>query len=109
MDVVGVVHQVIALLCQRGRVAYRTLTVQFHGDDAARAALKDELRYAQQVARDEDDRILVWVGDAVPPAPPPSSALPPSPSAPSLDALHTALHGANRPTPLASRSSPLPS
>ena len=66
MDFVAVVDQVIALLRQRGRVAYRTLKVQFHLDDEALAALKDELLYAHQVARDEDDRILVWTGDAGP-------------------------------------------
>jgi hypothetical protein len=59
VDFVAVVDQVIALLRQRGRVAYRTLKVQFHLDDEALAALKDELLYAHQVARDEDDRILV--------------------------------------------------
>jgi class 3 adenylate cyclase/tetratricopeptide (TPR) repeat protein len=64
VDFVAVVDQVIALLRQRGRVAYRTLKVQFHLDDAALEALKDELLYAQQVARDEDERILVWTGDA---------------------------------------------
>ena len=64
MDFVAVVDQVIALLRQRGRVAYRTLKVQFHLDDDALEALKDELLYAQQVARDEDERILVWTGDA---------------------------------------------
>ena len=64
MDFVAVVDQVIALLRQRGRVAYRTLKVQFHLDDDALEALKDELLYAQQVARDEDDRILVWTGAA---------------------------------------------
>ena len=51
MDFVAVVDQVIALLRQRGRVAYRTLKVQFHLDDDALEALKDELLYAQQVAR----------------------------------------------------------
>src|SRR5215813_1316088 len=64
MDFVAVVDQVIALLRQRGRVAYRTLKVQFALDDEALEALKDELLYAQQLARDEDDRILVWTGDA---------------------------------------------
>ncbi len=75
MDFVAVVDQVIALLRQRGRVAYRTLKVQFTLDDDALEALKDELLYAQQLARDEDDRILVWTGDAqTPPSPlPPSS------------------------------------
>jgi class 3 adenylate cyclase/predicted ATPase len=83
VDFVAVVDQVIVLLRQRGRVAYRTLKVQFHLDDDALAALKDELLYAHQVARDEDDRILVWTGDAqTPPSAPPPSALHASPSAP---------------------------
>jgi class 3 adenylate cyclase len=47
-------------------VAYRTLKVQFNLDDDALEALKDELLYAQQVARDEDERILVWTGGAGP-------------------------------------------
>ena len=64
MDLVAVLDQVIALLRQRGRVAYRTLKVQFNLDNDALEALKDELLYAQQVARDEDERILVWTGDA---------------------------------------------
>src|SRR5215471_1244018 len=68
VDFVAVVDQVIMLLRQRGRVAYRTLKVQFHLDDDALEALKDELLYAQQVARDEDERILVWTG-AAPAAP----------------------------------------
>jgi hypothetical protein len=64
MDFVAVLDQVITLLRQRGRVAYRTLKVQFHLDDEALEALKDELLSAQQVARDEDERILVWTGAA---------------------------------------------
>jgi class 3 adenylate cyclase len=64
VDLVAVLDQVIALLRQRGRVAYRTLKVQFNLDNDALEALKDELLYAQQVARDEDERILVWTGDA---------------------------------------------
>ena len=51
MDFVAVLDQVITLLRQRGRVAYRTLKVQFQLDDDALEALKDELLYAQQVAR----------------------------------------------------------
>ena len=50
VDFVAVLDQVIALLRQRGRVAYRTLKVQFHLDDDALAALNDELLYAHQVA-----------------------------------------------------------
>ena len=73
MDFVTVVDQAMALLRQRGRVAYRTLKVQFNLDDDALEALKDELLYAHQVARDEDDRILVWTGNAGP-APPGTAA-----------------------------------
>jgi hypothetical protein len=92
VDFVAVVDQVSALLRQRGRVAYRTLKVQCTLDDDALEALKDELLYAQQLARDEDDRILVWIGDAqTPPAPPPSSSQHASPPAtPSaLASVHT--------------------
>ena len=83
MAFVAVLDQVIALLRQRGRVAYRTLKVQFQLDDEALAALKDELLYAQQLARDEDDRILVWTGDApTAPSAPPAT---PAPSAPEAE------------------------
>jgi predicted ATPase/class 3 adenylate cyclase len=74
VDFVAVLDQVITLLRQRGRVAYRTLKVQFHLDDDALEALKDELLYAQQIAQDEDGRVLVWMGGAAPsPSPPPLS------------------------------------
>ena len=43
MDFVAVVDQAIALLRQRGRVAYRTLKMQFNLDDDALADLKHEL------------------------------------------------------------------
>jgi hypothetical protein len=39
MDFVAVLDQVSTLLRQRGRVAYRTLKVQFHLDAAALEAL----------------------------------------------------------------------
>src|SRR5215468_1793649 len=69
-----ILDQAIAMLQRRKRVAYRTLQVQFHLDDNALEALKDELLYAQQVARDEDGRVLVWMGSAETlPFPPPSS------------------------------------
>src|SRR5215471_11627724 len=76
VDFVAVVDQVIMLLRQRGRVAYRTLKIQFHLDDDALEALKDELLYAQQDARDEDERILVWTGD--------TGRAPSDPSAPAV-------------------------
>jgi hypothetical protein len=69
-----ILDQAMSMLQRRGRVAYRTLQVQFNLDDNALEALKDELLYAQQVARDEDGRVLVWTGGAeTPPSPPPRS------------------------------------
>src|SRR5262245_8972566 len=69
-----ILDQAIAMLQRRRRVAYRTLQVQFHLDDNALEALKDELLYAQQVARDEDGRVLVWTGGPETlPSPPPST------------------------------------
>src|SRR5215510_5003409 len=69
-----ILDQAIAMLQRRRRVAYRTLQVQFNLDDNALEALKDELLYAQQVAQDEDGRVLVWTGDTeTPPSPPPRS------------------------------------
>jgi len=70
-----ILDQAIAMLQRRRRVAYRTLQVQFSLDDNALEALKDDLLYAQQVARDEDGRVLVWTGGAeTPPSPPPPSS-----------------------------------
>ena len=72
-----ILDQAMAMLQRRGRVAYRTLKVQFNLDDDALEALKDELLYAQQVARDEDGRVLVWCGgSATTSAPVPTAALP---------------------------------
>ena len=64
MDFVAVVDQAIALLRQRGRVAYRTLKMQFNLDDDALEALKDELLYAHPEVRDDAGRGLVWTGEA---------------------------------------------
>jgi len=80
MDLFAVIDQVIELLRSRGRVSYRVLKLQLQLDDDAIEALKDELIYAQQVAVDEEDRVLVWTGGAgVTPAP----VSTPSPSGPS--------------------------
>ena len=70
MDFVAVVDQVIALLRQRCRVAYRTLKRQFQLDDEALEDLKIELIDSQRVAIDEQGTVLVWTGEAAsPPAP----------------------------------------
>jgi class 3 adenylate cyclase len=75
MDFVAVVDQVIALLRQRGRVAYRTLKQQFQLDDEALEDLKIELIDSQRVAADEQGTVLVWAGEpALSPAPVATSA-----------------------------------
>ena len=58
-----ILDQAIAMLQRRGRLTYRTLQLQFHLDDEHLEALKDELIYGQRLAVDEDDRVLVWMGD----------------------------------------------
>ena len=58
-----ILEQAIATLRRRRRVAYRALKVQLDLDDDVLEALKDELVYAQRVARDEDGRVFVWCGD----------------------------------------------
>jgi class 3 adenylate cyclase/tetratricopeptide (TPR) repeat protein len=64
VDFVAVVDQVIALLRQRGRVAYRTLKRQFQLDDEALDDLKIELIDSQRLAMDEQGTVLVWTGAA---------------------------------------------
>jgi class 3 adenylate cyclase/predicted ATPase len=64
MDFYEVVGQVRDLLQRQERVSYRALKLQFKLDDDYIDGLKDELIYAQQVARDEDNRVLVWIGNA---------------------------------------------
>ena len=65
MDFVAVVDQVIALLRQRGRLTYRMLKRQFELDDTVLEDLKEELIYGQRLVVDEDERVLVWMGDVV--------------------------------------------
>jgi class 3 adenylate cyclase len=64
MDFYMVLDQIIALLQQRGRVSYQALKRQFNLDDAYIDDLKVELIDAQQVARDDNGRVLVWAGEA---------------------------------------------
>ena len=62
MDFYDVLEQILDLLRQRGRVAYRVLKRQFKLDDEAVEALKDELIYSQQLAVDVEGKVLVWAG-----------------------------------------------
>ena len=59
MDFYTLLDQVVALLRQRQRVTYRALQRQFDLDEETLNDLKDELLYAQQVARDEDGMCAV--------------------------------------------------
>jgi hypothetical protein len=60
--------QAIDILRRRGRVTYRALKLQFQLDDDTLDVLKDELIYGQQLAIDEEGRVLVWAGPPPPPA-----------------------------------------
>src|SRR6266852_438080 len=57
-----VLEQVRELVQSKGRVAYRALKRRFDLDDAYLEDLKAELIDAEQVARDEDGKVLVWKG-----------------------------------------------
>jgi hypothetical protein len=59
-----ILDQAIAMLQRRGRVTYRALKRQFNLDDAFLDDLKEELLYGQQLAVEEDDKVLVWTGGA---------------------------------------------
>jgi hypothetical protein len=65
-----VLDQAIAMLQRRGRVTYRTLKRQFNLDDEALEDLKEEIIEAEQLAVDQNGKMLVWAGDA-PSAPTP--------------------------------------
>ena len=63
MGLYDVLDQIIALLRQRKRLTYRLVKREFALDDETLADLKDELIYAQKFAVEEDERVLVWIGD----------------------------------------------
>src|SRR5207244_848313 len=59
-----ILAQVITLLKRQGRVSYRALKRRFDLDDAYIEDVKIELIKAQQLAVDENEEILVWVGES---------------------------------------------
>jgi class 3 adenylate cyclase len=63
MDYDAILAQVLALLQQEKRVAYRVLKRRLQLDDELLADLKDDVIFAKQVAVDEGGRVLVWTGD----------------------------------------------
>ncbi len=75
MEFEEVLEQTIALLQRQGRISYGALKRRFKLDDAYLEDLKVELIEAQQLAHDENGRLLVWAGAPVPTPPPaPESA-----------------------------------
>src|SRR5262245_38894068 len=64
MDYDELVAKVIELLQREKRVPYRILKRRFDLDDDYIEDLKIDLIEAKQLAADENDRILVWVGGA---------------------------------------------
>ena len=67
-----ILNQAIALLQRQGRVSYRALKRQFDLDEAYVEDLKLELIEVHQVAVDQNNTMLVWIGGAA--APPPVAA-----------------------------------
>src|SRR5712691_1250759 len=63
-----ILTQVIALLKRQGRVSYPALKIRFSLDDEYLEALKAEIIEAQQLATDENGRVLVWAGNTAEPA-----------------------------------------
>jgi hypothetical protein len=82
-DYEELVAKVTVLLQREKRVPYRVLKRRFDLDDEYIEDLKMDLIEAKRLARDENDRILVWVGEAgsaeaLPPSSPPSTSVPAS-------------------------------
>jgi adenylate cyclase len=80
-----ILAQVLDLLQREQRVSYRALRVRFQLDDDLLEAVKDELIYAKKLAVDEDNRVLVWIGEQAEAAPPPVLGTPTLASAPAPD------------------------
>ncbi len=66
-----VLDQAIEMLRRRGRVSYRALKRQFDLDEAYLEDLKAEIITVHRLATDENDAMLVWIGDPAA-APPPA-------------------------------------
>src|SRR5262245_7721059 len=84
--------QVLELLQREQRVSYRALKRRFDLDDDDLEDVKDELIYAKKLAVDEDNRVLVWVGEqASASAHPPVSGTPALTSVPAPDQVREPL------------------
>jgi len=76
MDYDAVLAQVLTLLQQEQRVAYRILKRRLQLDDETLEDLKADLIYAKKLAVDEEGQVLVWTGGTSS-APPTASPVPP--------------------------------
>src|SRR5215813_12686338 len=76
MDYDAVLAQVVTLLQQEQRVAYRILKRRLQLDDETLEDLKADLIYAKKLAVDEEGQVLVWTGGTSS-APPTASPVPP--------------------------------
>ena len=63
-----ILEQVIALLKRQGRVSYPALKIRLSLDDEYLEAIKAEIIEAQQLATDENGRVLVWAGNTTEPS-----------------------------------------
>src|SRR5262249_26081058 len=84
------IDRVASLLRQRGRLTYRTLKLQFELNEEQLAALTEELIEGQRITRDENGKVLVWVGEGAAPVASPQSFPPPSQSPASYTPPHLA-------------------
>src|SRR2546428_3714155 len=80
-----ILTQVLALLQREKRVSYRALKRRFDLDDDDLEDVKDELIYAKKLAVDEENRVLVWIGDQETSPPPPVSSTSGPTAPPALD------------------------
>ena len=71
-----ILDQATAMLQRRGRVSYRTLTLQFHLNEESLEALKEALLEGHHLAVDHEGRMLVWAGETR------TTSVPPSPQSP---------------------------
>jgi len=60
-----IVDQARVLLQRTGKLTYRLLKREFALDDEALEDLKEQFIHAEEVAVDQDGKMLVWVGEAL--------------------------------------------
>jgi hypothetical protein len=59
-----IIDQASLLLRRKGRITYRSLKLEFDLEDEQLDVLKEELIDGQQIACDENAKVLVWAGSS---------------------------------------------